>query len=209
MSDKDPLLEWNRLNKENAEQEFASALFFGMTSTSPLADKFSMWLFAGTGATSALLITQISTIIESLSLKGFRMCMFMLIASALSAFIAKYYALRCQIQNDLQTSLNSQLAEIFNSHEESEDRILEIAEKRGIELETEIELQNVINEFKKPFPFWVQWLITRSAKKTEGNRQAGYQYSVKAYYKQLNYTFFQAAFFMGFMCAGGWYAGGL
>ena len=71
MSDKDPLFEWNRLNKENAEQEFASA-FFGMTSTSPLADKFSMWLFAGTGATSALLITQISTIIESLGFYSIR-----------------------------------------------------------------------------------------------------------------------------------------
>jgi hypothetical protein len=48
--------EWNRLNNENLEQDFVSEFFISMSSTSPLVDKFSIWLFAGTGATGALLI---------------------------------------------------------------------------------------------------------------------------------------------------------
>ena len=79
MTKEDPLLERNRLNKENAEQNFVSEMFISASKTSPLTDKFSVWLFAGTGATGALLISQIQQIIPSLSLIGYRVCMFMLV----------------------------------------------------------------------------------------------------------------------------------
>ncbi|MCK4843169.1 MAG: hypothetical protein KAT04_15005 [Methylococcales bacterium] len=209
MKEDDPLLEWNRLNKENLEQDFVSEMFINMSSTSPLADKFSIWLFAGTGATGALLISQIQGVIQSLSTTGFKVCMFMLIASAISAFFAKYWALRCQIQTDITRNLKNNIREIFEKHGKNADEISEIAEKRGIEIETEIQLENVINEFKKPFPFWVRWLITRSVSKTKNNRQAGYHVAIKAYFWQLNFTLIQSLFFIAFLCFGGLYASSL
>jgi hypothetical protein len=81
MKEDDPLLEWNRLNNENLEQDFVSEFFIIMSSTSPLVDKFSIWLFAGTGATGALLISQIQGVIQGLSVTGFKVCMFMLIVA--------------------------------------------------------------------------------------------------------------------------------
>jgi hypothetical protein len=35
---------------------------------------------------------------------------------------------------------------LFDEHEKNADEILEIAEKRGIELETEIQFENIIND---------------------------------------------------------------
>jgi hypothetical protein len=104
----------------------------------------------------------------------------MLIASAISAFVAKYWALRCQIQTDITQKLKNHMKGLFDEHEKNADEILEIAEKRGIELETEIQFENIINEFKKPFPFWTQWLMSRSVNKIKNNRQAGYHVAIKA-----------------------------
>jgi hypothetical protein len=49
MKEDDPLLEWNRINNENLEQDFVSEMFINISNASPLIDKFSIWLFAGTG----------------------------------------------------------------------------------------------------------------------------------------------------------------
>jgi hypothetical protein len=106
MKEDDPLLEWNRINNENLEQDFVSEMFINISNTSPLIDKFSIWLFAGTGATGTLLISQIQGVVQGLSITGFKACMFMLIASAISAFVAKYWALRCQIQTDITQNIN-------------------------------------------------------------------------------------------------------
>jgi hypothetical protein len=209
MKEDDPLLEWNRLNNENLEQDFVSEFFIIMSSTSPLVDKFSIWLFAGTGATGALLISQIQGVIQGLSVTGFKFCMFMLIVSAIFAFCAKYWALRCQIQTDITQKLKNNMKELFDEHEKNADEISEIAEERGIELKTEMQLENMINEFKKPFPFWAQWLMSRSVNKTENNRQASYHIAIKAYFWQLNFTFIQSLCFIAFLFFGGFYASSL
>lgn len=209
MNNQDSLIEWNRLNKENAEQDITSALFSSMAKTSPIADTYSMWLFAGTGATGSLLITQINTVLPNLTNKGFKICLLLLIISAFFAFCAKYNALRCQIQMEIDAQFRKSCEPIFSHHEESEKQIKEIAEKRGIQLETEIEFQNVIKEFKKPFPFWVGWLINRSAKNSEGNRQAGYHNAIKSWAGQLSFTFLQSLSFIGFLFVGCWFASSL
>jgi hypothetical protein len=209
MKEDDPLLEWNRINNENLEQDFVSEMFINISNTSPLIDKFSIWLFAGTGVTGTLLISQIQGVIQGLSITGFKACMFMLIASAISAFVAKYWALRCQIQTDITQKLKNHMKGLFDEHEKNADEILEIAEKRGIELETEIQFENIINEFKKPFPFWTQWLMSRSVNKIKNNRQAGYHVAIKAYFWQLNFTLIQSLLFIAFLFFGGFYASSL
>ncbi len=75
----DPLIEWNRLNKENAEQGFVSAIYQSMSETTATVDKFSLWLLAGTGATGALLISQIKSVLPYLSQQGFKTCMVLLV----------------------------------------------------------------------------------------------------------------------------------
>ena len=202
----DPLVEWNRINKENAEQGFVSALFQSMTETSPLIDKFSTWFLAGTGATGALFITQIKSILPFLKPEGFKVCLVVLVISAVLGFIAKYHSLRCEIQSNVQSKLSELIKPVFAKHKEDETKIQSYAEKKGLELETELSFSKVMVEFARPFPFWVKWLITRNTAKTAGNRQAGFHIAVKSYMAQLRWTFFQACMFLTFMLSAAWYA---
>lgn len=206
---KDPLIEWNRLNKENAEHGFVSSLYQSMSETTTTVDKFSMWLLAGTGATGALLITQIESVLPHLSQNGFKVCMGLLVISALCGFIAKFKSLRCEIQSTMQKRLTELAAPIFEKHEKEEEEIVKHADKRGIQLETEIEFSKIITEYSRPFPWWVKWLIARKVEKTAGDRQAGFHIAVKAYTSQLRWTFFQAILFIVFMATGAWYAGAI
>ncbi len=204
--DTDPLEEWNRINKENAEQGFASALYSSLTHTSPIIDRFSLWLLAGSGASGALLIAQIENVLPYLTAKGFKVCMFFLIVSAILGFLAKYKALRCQIQVEMQSKLLELLAPIFAEHEQAEEQIQQYAEQRGMELDTELSFGKVVEEFSKPFPRWVKWLIKRQVSKNKGGRQAGHHIAIKAYVGQLRFTFWQAVMFIAFLSAGAWYA---
>jgi hypothetical protein len=202
----DPLLKWNRLNKENAEHGFVSGLFQSMSETSPVLEKFSMWLLAGTGATAALLITQIESILPYLSEKGFKTCLIVIVLSAIAGFVAKYYALRCEIQNRIQSKLMELVKPALEKHEEDEETIQEHAEQRGIELQTDIDFSVIMNEFSRPFPFWVKWLIARNVEKSAGDRQVGFHIAVKAYMSQIRWTFLQAVLFVAFILTAAWYA---
>lgn len=205
-SSDDPLVEWNRLNKENAEHGFVSALYQSMTETSPLVDKFSLWLLAGTGATGGLLITQIKSVLPFLTQQGFKVCLVILVTSAVIGFVAKYFSLRCEIQSNVQSKFTELVKPVLDKHEKDEDTIQEYAEQRGIELQTDIDLASIMKEFSRPFPFWVKWLISRKIDKTSGDRQAGFHIAVKAYTSQLRWTLLQAVLFLVFMLTAAWYA---
>jgi len=202
----DPLLEWNRLNIENAEQDFVSAIYLSMAETTTAVDKFSLWLLAGTGASGALLITQIKSVLPHLSPNGFRVCLGLLALSAVFGFIAKYKAIRCEIQVQVISRLKALVEPVFAKHGGDEEKIQEFASQRGIELQTEITFANVISEFSKPFPGWLKWVMARRFKKIGMDRQAGYHIAIKAYLGQLRFTFLQGCLFLGFLIAGAWYA---
>lgn len=202
----DPLLNWNQINIDNAEQAFASALYQSISETTSAIDKFSMWLLAGTGASGALLISQVSSILPYLTSPGFKTCLGFLVLSALFGFASKYKALRCEIQLHLQQRLEALLEPVFQKHGNDEKTIQEYASQRGVTLQTEICLSNVIAEFSKPLPWWAKLLMSRQIRKTEGDRQAGHRMAFKAYMGQVRWAFYQASSFIAFMAAGAWYA---
>ena len=202
----DPLIEWNRLNKENAAHGFVSALYQSMTETSPLVDKFSLWLLAGTGATGALLITQVNSVLPHLTQAGFKICLIILVVSAVVGFIAKYFSLRCEVQSNMQSKFSQLVKPVLDEHETDEEAIQEHAKQRGIELQTELDFTAIMTEYARPFPFWVKWLISRKVQKTAGDRQAGFHMAVNAYMSQLRWTLLQAVLFLVFMLTGAWYA---
>ena len=195
----DPLIEWNRLNKENAEHGFVTSLYQSLAETSPLLDKFSIWLLAGTGATAALMITQIESILPFLTEKGFKACLVVLVFSSISGFFAKYFALRCEIQTKVQSKLSELVGPILDKHSDDKRKISDFAKKRGIEIQADLDFSNIINEFSRPFPRWIRWLIVRKTEKTSGDRQAGSHVAIKAYMSQTRWTFFQAVLFISFV----------
>jgi len=202
----DPLIEWNRLIKENSEHSFVSAMYKSMSETTNVVDKFSLWLLAGSGATGALLITQIKSILPYLSQNGFKVCLVIIVISAVAGFIAKYYSLRCEIQNKMQLKLEELVKPILEEHEKDEDSIQEHADQRGVQLQTKIDIAIIIKEFSRPFPAWVKWFIARQIQKSSGDRQAGYHITIRAYMSQLIWTFIQGGLFLLFMLTAAWFA---
>ena len=207
MSEINPLLEWNRLNKETAEHGVVKAMFNSMVNTNPIIDKFSMWLFAGTGATGALLITQIDSVIYNMSLYGFKSCMFMLIVSSIFAFIAKFFSLHCQIGNEAIPALLEKAEHIAKNYKENKKNIEERAKEQGIELETNISMDNIMKEYIRPFPIWTRWMINHSFRKAKDVPLLAYHSMIRAYNYQSIFTFLQALMFIGFMYFGWYYAG--
>lgn len=201
-----PLQEWNRLNKENAEHEFVSALYQSMSETTPVIDKFSTWLLAGTGATGALLITQIQSVLPHLTLKGYRVCLIILVVSAVLGFIAKYYSIRCEIQNRVMSKMKQLATPIIEKHEQDKEKIQEYAADQGINLHSDMDFESIVTEFNRPFSKLVKWIILRSVRKGSNDRQTGYHTAIKAYMRQANSTFIQAILFLSFMLSAAWFA---
>ena len=201
MASPDPLLEWNRLNKENAENALTSAMFSSLVATSPIIDQFSVWLLAGTGATAALLVANADKLVPFLGDFGFRICGAVLVVSAICGLISKARAVQCQIGIENEQRVRELMRPILDKHAHDEEKILEFAEARGVPVETELDMGRVITEFAKPFPKWVGCLLGRHLAKHSGNPQIGYLLPIRFYMSQSFFAFLQVFFFLGFICA--------
>lgn len=201
MAEPDPLIEWNRLNKENAENALISAMFSSLISTSPVIDRFSSWLLAGTGATAALLVANADKLVPFLSNAGFRVTGALLVASAVFGLISKARAVQCQIGADNDQRIRELMRPILEKHSQDEEKIQGFAETRGSSLATELDLGRVLSEFAKPFPRWVGWLLSRHLAKHAGNPQIGYLLPIRFYLSQSMFAFFQVVSFLAFACA--------
>ncbi len=201
------LREWNRLNKENAEQAMVSAMFQAFIETSNIIDKFSTWLLAGTGATIALFITQINSILPHISQKGYKYCLLSLIFSAALGILSKYYSLRCEIQANILSKIITLFSKILETHGKAEDKIAVNALNEKIELETGINMSKVITDFLIPFPKITKFFITRKISNSNSERQGVYYIAVRLYLKQLSSSFLQSICFILFAVTAMFYTG--
>lgn len=194
----DPLLEWNRLNINNAEQDLVSAMFSSIISTAPIIDKFVSWLLAGAGATAALMIANINNILPFLSKEGFKVAGAFLVISGVLGLVAKIKSIQCQVAYENDIKIREKMKPILQKHEEDEDKIQAHAKERGIELETEIDINKVLIEFYKPAPKWAAWLAMRYINKHKDNRQVGYIKPMQTFYLVSSLAFMQAVSFIVF-----------
>jgi hypothetical protein len=196
----DSLSEWNRLNKTNAENALASAMFAGLLSTSPIIDTFSVWLLAGSGATAALMVANADKIIPFLGQSGFKISGVALVLSALFGVLSKARAVQCQIGYGNQQKITELMKPILDNHLAHEEKINEAAASRGISLATAVDLERVTSEFTKYFPKWAGWLVRRHLSKHAGDPQLGYLLPVRYYMSQSRFAFFQVLGFIAFFC---------
>ena len=201
-----PLLNWNRLARQNTEDAMVSSMFeAGFKAIEPL-DAFATWLLIGTAAIASFLVANLDKIVPFLGQTGFLVCGAFLCFSCLFGLIAKIYALRCKIQIEIGAAVRKTFAEQLTKHEEEERKIKENAEVWGITLETGIRIERVLGEFYKPLPRWVAWLASRNFKKHAGNPQVGYYPVIKGLNRQAFFVVAQALSFLGFLIAGFIYA---
>ncbi len=202
----DPLIEWNRLNRENAEHALISVMFTNIVTRAPQADAFSTWLLAGTGAAATLMITNIQGMLAAFGSHGYKVTLFMLVLSAVFGLLAKYVFVFFQYGGDSQSKLIEQIKPILEAHSEQEAKILESAKSRGVALETDIRMGVVLTEFAKPFPRWSRWLLMRYINKNKDNRQMAHLLPVRCFHWQIGLSFIQALAFLLFVLSAVFYA---
>ena len=93
-------------------------------------------------------------------------------------------------------------SEHLAKYQAEEERIQKGAAFWGIDLQSGIRIERVLEEFLQPFPRWVRYIAQRYLKKHAGNPQIGYISQMRSLYVQGIAAFLQALCFLGFLGTG-------
>jgi len=201
-----PLLEWNRLARQNAENAIVSSMFeAGFQAIEPI-EAFSTWLLVGAAAVASFLIANSDKLVPFVGRQGFLVCGGLLCLSCLFGMVSRVLALKCKIQIQTGAAVRKTFAEHLARHIEEEKKIEESAAVWGITIETGVRLERILDEFFSPLPKWVRWLAQQQLKKHEGNPQIGYLPAIKGMQWQGLFAAMQAFAFLVFLVAGFIYA---
>ena len=198
----EPLREWNRLARENAENAIVSSMFEATFKASEPIETFSTWLLVGTAAVASFFITNADKLLPFVGPKGFLICGAFLSCAGFFGLVSRMFALRCKIQIETGAAVRKTFAEHLAMHQEEEAKITDSAKIWGITLDTGVRMDRLLSEFFAPLPRWVAWLVNRSLKKNAGNPQIGYLPVIKGMQRQGVFAALQALSFLGFVVAG-------
>jgi hypothetical protein len=202
----EPLREWNRLARENAENAIVSSMFeVGAKASGPI-EVFSTWLLIGAAAVASFLITNADKVVPLIRQGGFLVCGASLCLSCVFGLVSKIYGLRCKVGSEIGDAVRATFKAHLSKHKEEEQKIKKGADFWGINLETGIRIDRVLTEFYKPLPRIVVWLANRNIKRNVGNPQVGHLLLIKNLNRQGFFAFLQSLCFLSFLIAGFIYA---
>ncbi|MBD9425702.1 hypothetical protein IB232_10260 [Pseudomonas sp. PDM15] len=201
-----PLLEWNRLARENAENAIVSSMFGAVACAIEPIEKLSTWLLVGAAAVASFLITNSDKIIPILGKNGFLVCGGLLCASCLFGILAKMTALRSSVASQTNLAVTETFKEHLINYEREEQKIQEDAELWGINIQTGVRLERILSEFSKPLPWWAKLLIKWKMKRHGNNPQIAYLPLINNLTWLGYFTTAQSAAILAFLIAGFVYA---
>ena len=169
-----PLLEWNRLARENTENAIVSSMFEASGCAIEPIEKFSTWLLVGAAAIASFLITNSDKAVPLLTKQGFLVCGGLLCASCFFGLLAKLTAMKSYIATQTNAAVLKTFKEHLAKYQEEEEKIQEGAEFWGINLQTGVRIERILSEFLKPLPWWVKLLVAWKLKGQMNNPQVGY-----------------------------------
>ena len=193
----DPLIEWNRLNVENTENALVSAMYAGLIAKSPALDAYSTWLLAGTGATAALIVSNVESILPFLTSTGFKWFGALLVVSLLFGVVSKFLALQIPQIDQGNAELPSRMGLVLEKYASQVKLIEESAASRGVTLDTDIDLTRLISKYVSPFPRVMRWVVSRYMAKHSSNAQAAHLLPLRMFRWQSACLVYQLAFFIG------------
>ena len=196
------LVRWNELSRANVENELVSTMFDGAFKAHEPIDTFTTWLLAGTGAVASFVLGNADKLIPFLGKSGFVTAGVLLCLSGLFGLTSKVFGLRFKAANEASAALKAAFISKLQAYEPTENQIQSAAAAQGLQLETEIRMQRVLEQFFSVLPRWVKWLALRQVRKNAGHPQIGYISRVKSLHAQGVCAFLQALLFIGFLAAG-------
>ncbi len=198
----DPLLEWNRLSREGAENAIVSSMFEASSAAIEPIEAFVTWLLIGAAAIASFLLGNSDKLVPIIGQRGFLWCGLLLVASCLFGLLAKAYLLKAEIGRRVGRAVAETFPAQLKQYEETEQKIQVAAQQRGVTIETGIRMDRVLSEFVAPMPRFVKWLVSRGLKKNAGNPQIAYLPRIRAMNLLGLFSFLQAISFLAFIVVG-------
>ncbi len=190
---------WAKNNSETAETNIVEGLFIGAMDASPIIDKFSTWLLAGTGITAALMITNLNKLVPLLSYTILKQSIYILIILALFGFLAKYKAIFCQIMLATEKEMKKRVMAAVDEYEKTENEIIEMAEGHELEVITDLDITVVYKEYCKAFPKIMHKSLLNQFVQGFDDRLAASRKAANSLFWQGNYTVLQFFIFLYFI----------
>lgn len=198
----EPLREWNRLARENTENAIVSSMFEAAAKASKPIETFSTWLLLATATVASFLIGNAEKLLPILEQEGYITCGVFLCLSCVFGLLSKIFALRCKVAAKTGAAVRKTFAEHLVRYKEEENKIQQGAEFWGIDLQTGIRIERILQEFVAPMPRWINWLTQRHLKKHAHNPQIGHILLIKSLHAQSVHASIQALCFLGFLVSG-------
>jgi hypothetical protein len=165
-------------------------------------DSFTTWLLAGSGAVASFFLSNADKLIPFLGKTGFLTAGVLLCLSGLFGLTSKIFSLRFKTANEASNALQAAFISKLKAYEPTEQEIQSVAASHGVELETEVRMHRVLEQFFSILPRWVRWVALRQIRKNVGHPQIGYISRVKSLHAQGISAFLQALLFIAFLAAG-------
>jgi hypothetical protein len=195
----DPLVEWNRLNVSNAEQSLIEAFYLSTIAGSESVDRYSSWLLAGIGATAALMVSGVSSIVPFLTQQGFKYSLVILVAAGLAGMLAKLRALQVRVFLNARSSVHELFPPIISAHLEAEEAIKAHAQERSLVLPTEIDINRVAESVFSAFPRFMRSSLKRRLQEGIADRTSSSKRAVRDFVYQTGFTMLQSILFLAFV----------
>jgi len=185
------LRNWAEIAKENTNKEITKALLLGVLSGSEIIDKFSTWLLVGSGATIALMISNIDKITPILKNNGFRLSVLVLTCSILFGFLEKALSIYVAIFIAAEKNIQDKLSRLMEQHSKTEGEISKYAEEARLKIDAGIDFNIVLNDYKATFPRILQGIVQKSYNRGVADRNNAPKRAVKVIIRQSFYGLFQ------------------
>jgi len=190
---------WAKVTRENASIEFVRSLFSGMLNLCVILDSFSTWLLVGSGATVALMVTNIDKILPRLTQPYYRTSLYILAVSMLFGFLQKFVSITIIGFNYIDDKIRTSLGALFENHNKEEEKIGEMAKAANIKVDTNIDLSIIQSELKKAFPWYVRGKMLRNFEMGRNDVLLPYRTHVRHLFKQGIYVVLQFIFLILFI----------
>lgn len=148
-STNDPLVEWNRLNKENHESTGAAKIFVALLTRFPAElGNYASWFTAGVGAVVVLLLSNVDKVAPYLGEVAYaRAITAFAIAVGLGA-LTKLLAIYVAALIAMQEELNREIQTTLQAFDADATKIRDIANQRNIDLNADFDLAALMEKFQ-------------------------------------------------------------
>ncbi|ASI92365.1 hypothetical protein [Vibrio mediterranei] len=196
-----PLLEWNDIAKENAENAIVSSMFVATLKTTSSLDTLNNWLLLATGAIASFLLANISNISGFLGRDAIVDGGYVLCISCVFGVFGKIMGMRCKMGQELSETVKLTFIEHMKAHEAEEAKIQEGAKFWGVSIDTGLRVDRILSEYLALFPAPIRWLANRHFTKERNNPQIAYIGQMKSLQVQGGAILIQATLFIYFFVA--------